>query len=93
MSDARGCARQLTWSDGPGTTYAPHQHGHDEVIYVIGGSMSFTEVGMLTCACLRVPVAPTRLRSVCGPHCGCECTAWPHAVGVAVLRLCVRVDA
>ena len=29
------------WSNGPGDTYARHQHGYDKVIVVAAGSVSF----------------------------------------------------
>lgn len=35
---------QMTWSDGPGARYSPHTHEHTEVIYVVSGEMTFTEV-------------------------------------------------
>jgi quercetin dioxygenase-like cupin family protein len=29
------------WSDGPGATYTPHAHEHDESIWVVDGEISF----------------------------------------------------
>ena len=35
----------FSWSDEPGTTYAPHQHGHDEIIVVVSGAIQFVIEG------------------------------------------------
>jgi len=31
----------VVWSDGPGADYAPHQHEHDESLWVIRGEITF----------------------------------------------------
>ncbi len=34
--------RPFPWSDGAGTVYAPHQHEHDECLWMVSGEMEFT---------------------------------------------------
>lgn len=43
---ARGLS-VFKWSDGPGTTYSPHCHSHDEYIVVVEGSIEFTVLGQV----------------------------------------------
>jgi quercetin dioxygenase-like cupin family protein len=33
------------WSDGPGATYTPHSHDHDESLWVIAGRITFGIAG------------------------------------------------
>lgn len=33
--------RVMAWSDGPGATYEPHHHAHDESIWVVDGEITF----------------------------------------------------
>jgi quercetin dioxygenase-like cupin family protein len=35
----------MTWSDPPGRTYAPHEHGHDECLWCVRGSIVFRIAG------------------------------------------------
>ena len=35
----------FSWSDGPGATYTPHSHDHDETIVLVAGGMTFTIAG------------------------------------------------
>jgi len=34
----------LHWQDPPGAKYSPHTHAHEENIYILEGSMTFTVV-------------------------------------------------
>ena len=33
------------WTDGPGATYAPHSHDHDESLWVVDGEITFGAEG------------------------------------------------
>lgn len=34
----------ISWVDKPGCSYAPHRHCDDETLYVVAGSMEFTDL-------------------------------------------------
>ncbi|MCW5889552.1 MAG: cupin domain-containing protein [bacterium] len=33
------------WTDGPGASYAPHSHDHDESLWVVAGEITFGAEG------------------------------------------------
>lgn len=42
--ESDGC-RVFEWSDPAGADYQPHQHDHDESIWIVRGEMTFTAAG------------------------------------------------
>ena len=38
---AEGCSSPHTWGNGPGDTYARHEHAYHKVLYCLSGSIVF----------------------------------------------------
>ena len=36
--------RPVPWTDRPGVSYEPHRHEDDETLYIVSGSMDFTDL-------------------------------------------------
>jgi quercetin dioxygenase-like cupin family protein len=36
--------RPVPWTDEPGASYEPHRHAEDETLYIVSGSMDFTDL-------------------------------------------------
>jgi quercetin dioxygenase-like cupin family protein len=43
--EREGCCSVFEWSDAAGADYQPHQHEHDESIWIVRGEMTFTALG------------------------------------------------
>ena len=63
------------WGNGPGDTYARHEHGYDKVLYCVAGSITFhTDEGDLALQAgdrLEIPAGSGHAATV-GPQ-GCRC--------------------
>lgn len=72
---AEGCSEPRFWGNGPGDTYAPHEHGYHKVLFCLDGSIVFhTDDGDLELNGgdrLDLP-AGTRHSATVGPE-GCSC--------------------
>jgi mannose-6-phosphate isomerase-like protein (cupin superfamily) len=63
------------WSNGPGDTYAPHEHGTTKLLVCAEGSITFEVEGQpieLSAGRGMLLPAGTRHSAVVGPH-GCTC--------------------
>ncbi|HSP98865.1 MAG TPA: cupin domain-containing protein [Candidatus Dormibacteraeota bacterium] len=43
--EEEGCGSVFEWSDPAGADYQPHQHDHDESIWIVRGEMTFLAGG------------------------------------------------
>jgi mannose-6-phosphate isomerase-like protein (cupin superfamily) len=70
-----GCSVPRAWGNGPGDTYAPHEHGYHKVLFCLEGSIAFhTDDGDVAMgAGDRLDLDPgTRHGATVGPD-GCSC--------------------
>ena len=76
---AEGCSEPRSWGNGPGDTYASHEHARDKVLFCLEGSIVFhTDHGdvSLTAGDRFDMPAGTRHAATVGSE-GCSCMeAW-----------------
>ena len=73
--NAEGCSPPRFWSNGPGDTYARHEHGYHKLLFCLDGSIVFHlddgDVELAAGERLDLPPGTAHAATV-GPV-GCEC--------------------